>query len=64
MTIEEFLKDPNRRKPVVVIRDDAPNGRSYVDPLFLRYIAADRVEITLPGYEGTGRVVPIDEQAN
>ena len=65
MTIEEFLKDSkNRRKLVAVIRDDAPEGRSLVDPYFLVYLAADRVEITVPGYEGTGRVVPLDEQAN
>ena len=65
MTIEEFLKDrKNRRKLVAVIPDDAPEGRCLVDPFFLKYLKADRVEITVPGHDGTGRVVPLDEQAN
>ncbi len=61
MNIQEFLKD--RRAPVAVIRDDT-GEKVAVHPAFLVPLTADTVRITVPGKEGTGRIVPMDELAN
>ena len=46
-------------EPVQVVRDDT--GRTVlVHPMFLRVIGPGWVKITLPGREGTGRLVNED----